>query len=201
VSRAPDHPDRLDWPRPGLSARSTRVCIAACEALLADYDDEGRLVPGNAALCERTVASFDMSVGRGSTDLRRGFGVLSLALELLPLFIIGAFSRMSRLSIERRVAYFEALEASRIGLLSMLFVAFKLPLCIPAFEEGEELLSTGFDRESTVSRRSLPTVREQPSSPPPEVQGAPSGRAATPAPPPTPTAKPERAQKPAGATP
>jgi hypothetical protein len=60
---------------------------------------------------------------------------------------------MSRLSLEKRLAYFEALEASRIGLISMLFVSFKVPLCIPAFEQEELLRTTGFDRPSTVARR------------------------------------------------
>jgi hypothetical protein len=65
---------------------------------------------------------------------------------------------MSRLPLGRRVAYLEALEGSRIGLLSMLLLAFKVPLCIPAFEEGEELLSTGFDRATTATRRRLPAL-------------------------------------------
>jgi hypothetical protein len=67
---------------------------------------------------------------------------------------------MSRLPLERRLAYLEALEASRIGWLSMLLVAVKVPLCIPAFEEGEELRSTGFDRESLSARRRLPVVAQ-----------------------------------------
>ena len=62
------------------------------------------------------------------------------------------------LSIDERVRYLEALEQSRIGLLSMLFVAFKVPLSLTAFEEGEELRMTGFNRESTVARRRLPML-------------------------------------------
>jgi hypothetical protein len=65
---------------------------------------------------------------------------------------------MSRLPLERRVAYLEALESSRVGLLAMLLVAFKVPLSIPAFEEGDELASTGFDRPTTASRRRLPVA-------------------------------------------
>ena len=145
--------DRLDWPRRGLSRRSRRVCIAATEALLSDEDDAGVIVPASQAVCERAVGAFDHAVGRSSGDLRRGFAVLTLLLEILPPVLIGSFSRMSRLPIARRVAYLEALETSSIGLFAMLFVAFKVPLCIPAFEEGDELASTGFDRPSTVSRR------------------------------------------------
>ena len=149
--------DRLDWPRLGLSARSRRVCLAEASALLSDEDAAGRIVPAGAELCERTVGALDHAIGRSSGDVRRGFAVLTFLLEILPWVLLGTFSRMSRLSIERRVAYFEALETSPNGLCSMLFVAFKVPLCITAFEEGDELASTGFDRPSTASRRRLLT--------------------------------------------
>ena len=159
ASAIPFDPDRLDPKLPGLSARSVNTCLAAAEALLADVDDAGNIVPAPRELCERAVIAFDRSIGRGSKDLRRGFAVLTLALEIAPLLVIGAFSRMSRLPIDRRVAYLEALETSRIGLLSMLFVAFKVPLCIPAFEDGAELALTGFDRPTTVARRKLPAIQ------------------------------------------
>jgi hypothetical protein len=134
------------------------VAWAAAETLLCDEDERGELVAPRPEVCDRAVAALDHSVGRSSADLRRGFSVLAFLLEWLPLFVIGAPGRMSRLPLERRLAYLEALESSRIGLLSMLLVAFKVPLCIPAFEEGEELRMTGFDRESTTSRRRLPVA-------------------------------------------
>ena len=146
---------RLDWKRPGLSAWQRRVMVAVTEALLADEDPAGTLLPGDAAACARAAAWMDDSLGRSSGDLRRGFVVLSLAMEWLPLFLLGVPSRMSRLPLARRITYLEALEASRFGLLSMLLVAFKVPLAIPAFEEGDELASTGFDRPTLASRRLL----------------------------------------------
>jgi hypothetical protein len=135
--------------------------LAATEALLCDEDDSGVLLAPPAAISERAVDEFDHAVGRGSTDLRRGYAVLSFVLEWLPLLLIGTPSRMSRLSLAKRVQYLEALEASSVGLLVMLYVAFKVPLCIPAFEQGDELASTGFDRPHTTSRRRLPTARAQ----------------------------------------
>jgi hypothetical protein len=149
-----DHP--LDWKRRGLRPGQRRVVYAVAEALLADEGPDGELVPGPAGACERAVAGLDDSLGRSSSDLRRGFSVLCVAMEWLPLFIIGAPSRTSRLPLERRIQYLEALESHRIGLLIMLLVAFKVPLCITAFEEGDELALTGFDRPSTTSRRRLP---------------------------------------------
>jgi hypothetical protein len=144
---------RLDWGRPGLSPGAKRVVRAAIEAILADEDEHGALIPGDADACARSVDWLDDSLGRSSADLRRGFGALILVLEWLPLLVVGAPSRMSRLPLPRRIAYLEGLEQSRIGWLSMLLVAFKVPLSISAFEEGEALGSTGFDRPSTVSRR------------------------------------------------
>jgi hypothetical protein len=141
--------------RKGLSARSQRILFATAEALLCDEDESGALLKPPAEACARAVAALSEAVASSSQDLRRGFGALTFALDILPLFVIGTPARMSRLPLDRRVAYLEALETSRIGLLSMLMVAVKIPLLIPAFEEGPELLMTGFDRPSLGSRRVL----------------------------------------------
>jgi hypothetical protein len=146
----------LDWKRSGLGAWQRRVASAALEAILADEDEHGRLVPASPDACSRGVDWLDAALGAGSGDLRRGFVAITILLEWLPLVVIGAPGRMSRLPLERRIAYLTALESSRLGVFSMLLVAFKVPLCIPAFEEGEELRSTGFDRPSTSARRRLP---------------------------------------------
>lgn len=151
--------DRLDRPGRGLSPWARRVAWSAAEAMLCDEDERGELAPPGVEVCERAVAALDLSLGQASPETRRGFALLAACLELLPLFVIGAFGRMSRLSLGRRLAYLEALESSRSGLLAMLLVAFKVPLCIPAFEEGAELTLTGLDRESTAARRRLPGLR------------------------------------------
>lgn len=153
--------DRLDWRRRGLSPRSRRVMLAIAEAMLAD-DEAGELAPGSAEACARGVERLDLAVGASSADLRRGFGVLTFVVQLLPVFLIGVFARMTSLSLERRIAYLEALESSRVGLLAMLFVALKVPLCIPAFEDPVLLASTGFDRPSTTSRRRLAVAPRAP---------------------------------------
>ncbi|MGK4006363.1 hypothetical protein WMF31_27340 [Sorangium sp. So ce1036] len=151
--------ERLDRPGRGLAPWARRVAWAAAEAMLCDEDERGELVAPGADVCERAVTALDRSLGQGSPELRRGFSLLAACLELLPLFVIGALGRMSRLPLARRLAYLEALESSRVGLLAVLLLAFKVPLCIPAFEEGEELAMTGLDRESTVARRRLPGLR------------------------------------------
>ncbi|MDI1448821.1 hypothetical protein [Polyangium sp. 6x1] len=153
--------DRLDWPAQGLSPRARRVVFAYAEAMYADEDEQGAIVPASPAICERATSWLDHSVGRASGDLRRGFAVLTWLLEMMPLFVIGAFSRMSRLPIARRVGYLEALERSRFGLFAILLVAFKVPTSVAVFEEGEELASTGFDRPSTTARRQLRIAKER----------------------------------------
>ena len=158
---------RLDWGGSGLSPRARRVAHAVAEAILSDEDADGALLPGSPAACARGVAWLDDSLGRSSPDLRRGFAVISFLIDWLPVFVIGAPGRMSLLPLERRVAYLEALETSRLGWLPMLLVAFKVPLSLAAFEEGEELASTGYDRPSTVARRVLPTLPTLPTLPRP----------------------------------
>jgi hypothetical protein len=154
--RPPPAEDRLDWAGNGFSARSRRVVQAFAEALLADEDEEGNLVPPRPALCARALAELDHAVGRSSSDLRRGFGVLTFVLEWLPLFILGEFSRMSTLPLDKRIAYLEALETSKVGWFPLLVVAIKVPLTIPAFEQEELLRETGFDRPDTAAKRVLP---------------------------------------------
>jgi hypothetical protein len=148
-----DDVDRLDWDVRGMKPWSRAIALAAAEAILCDADDAGDLVPARAGFPERGVDALDHSLGRASLDVRRGFMALSLALEWLPLFVVGRASRMSRLPLADRLAYLEALESSRVGLLSMLLVAFKVPICIPAFEDPPELFETGFDRPDTTARR------------------------------------------------
>jgi hypothetical protein len=169
TSSEPDDGSRLDWKRPGLAPWQRRVTEAVMEAVLADEDDRGTLVPGSPAACARATAWMDDSLGRSSNDLRRGFVLLSFLMEWLPLVILFTPTRMTRLPLDRRVAYLEALESSRVGLLAMLLVAFKVPLSIPAFEEGDELAETGFDRPTTASRRRLPVAAPSAS---PELEAA-----------------------------
>ena len=168
LSASPDNGPRsrdpLDWEAHGLSPRARRIVHAYAEAMFADGDDAGTIIPATPEVCARATTWLDHASGRASSDLRRGLNVLAWLLELLPLFVIGAFSRMSRLPVARRVAYLEALEKSRLGLLAMLLLAFKIPLGIVVFEEGEELTSTGFDRPSTTTRRRLPVVSRESSS-------------------------------------
>lgn len=148
-----------DWGRRAFSPASCVVVRALVEALFSDEDPDHGLAPARPELAERVVDEFDLFVGAGSTYLRRGFVLLVFAIEWLPFFAIGAFSRASRLPLARRMAYLQALEHSKIGLLTMLFVGLKLPLTMLAFETGQELRMTGFDRPSLGSRRALHVLR------------------------------------------
>lgn len=144
----------------GLSPRAERVARAAIEAVLTDEDAAGNLVPPPRATCDRAVDWLTSSAAFASGDLRRGLSFLTFLLQLLPIVIIGVPSRMTSLSLADRIRYLEALETHRIGLFAMLAIAFKVPMSIAAFEEGAELRSTGFDRPSTTSRRSLLVAAE-----------------------------------------
>jgi hypothetical protein len=149
-----------DWGRRAFSPKRRRSIGAIIEALLSDADEQGQPIPPQDGLTERVVDEFDLLIGAGSGDLSRGFRVLSWLIEWLPLFIIGAFSRASRLPLARRVHYLDRLEHCKIALLAMLLVAFKLPITMIAYEMGPELRLTGFDRPTiSTPRPTLPVLK------------------------------------------
>jgi hypothetical protein len=154
-----DAADR-DWGRRGLSRHAVAVARSVVEALLSDEDPARGLVPPRAELVSRVVDEFDLLLGAGSPDIHRGFWLILFLVEWLPLFVIGAFSRTTRLPLARRVAYFEALEHTRIGLFAALVVGLKIPLSMIAYEVDPELRLSGFDRPTISSRRTLPIVRK-----------------------------------------
>jgi hypothetical protein len=151
-------PHGSDWGKRSLPAFCRPIARAVAEAFLCDDDGTGRLVPPSDAVLDHCVDTLDRWLGHGSTDLSRGFVALCLAMETLPLAIIGKPTRCTRLSLADRVHYLEALEGHRSGLFAMLAVAFKVPLCVPVFEQGDGLLETGFDRPTLSDRRKLPTA-------------------------------------------
>ena len=142
------------WGRRALSASGRRTISALAEALFST-EEGARLVPPRSELVVRVTDEIDLLIGAGSPDLRRGFGFLTWLVEWMPLLIVGAFSRASRLPRARRLDFLHRLEHAKIGLLATLLVAFKLPLTMIGYEIAPELRVTGFDRETTATRRSL----------------------------------------------
>lgn len=118
---------------------------------MADRDGRGRLVPPAADECARVVESFDRAIGATSVNLRGGVAALLALVELLPPLVVRRMRRMSKLPLAERIAYLQALEDSPIGVLTVVLVGLKIPMAIYAFEEGEALRMTGFDRSSTAS--------------------------------------------------
>jgi hypothetical protein len=145
--------DSRDWGRRFMSTARRRTVVALAEALFSTEDDTRGLVPASHELCERVADEFDLLIGAGSGDLRRMYRIFTWLIEWLPLFFLGTLARASRLPIARRLAYLDRLEHASIGLLAALFVAFKLPLTIIAFEQAPELQVTGFDRETLATPR------------------------------------------------
>jgi hypothetical protein len=151
-----------EWGRPGLSRRERRIAGAAIEALLCDTRD-GVLHAPAPSWRDRVVGCFDRSLGACSTQERFVMRLLLWLLELLPPLVVGRLSRMSRLSLPVRVAYYDALERHARWPLALLAAATKIPMLIGAFEEGDALRWTGFDRPSISTRRALaraPTARD-----------------------------------------
>ena len=141
-----------DWGRRAFSPGRRRAIAALAEAMFSNETAEG-IVPAPSALCERVANEFDLMVGAGSGDLRRGFVLVTFLMEWLPFFVLGEFSRASRLPLARRLAYLHQLENAKPALLAALFVGFKLPMTLLAYELGDELASTGFDRPTISAPR------------------------------------------------
>lgn len=154
------HPS--DWGRRALPAFCRPIARAVAEALLADEDERGTLVAPSDAALDHCVDTLDTWLGHASPELAKGFVALSLAMEALPLAVIGKPARCTRLALADRVHYLEALEGHRSGLFAMLAVAFKVPLCVPIFEQADGLAETGFDRPTLAHRRKLDVVASEP---------------------------------------
>lgn len=149
-------PDDRDPEVPRWPAGRERRARAVIEALLAEPGEGGALRPPPADECDRIARAFALWVASGSPNVLSGFRLFLFVLEILPPFVTGRWARMTRLPLAERVAYLEAVEHARFGLLASLLVAVKLPIGALAYEEGEALRLTGFDREGIAVRR-LPT--------------------------------------------
>lgn len=150
------HP--LDWRRSGLPSFARRICRSVAEAILCDENERGELVPPDDDMLDRAVRRLDLWLGTGSVQLATAFLALCVGIETLPLVVVRTPRRMTKLPLRDRIHYLEKLEESENGMLSMLLVAFKVPLATVAFEEGELLHSTGFNREDLIVRRKLELV-------------------------------------------
>jgi hypothetical protein len=145
---------KRDLGRRAFSPTTLRTVAAVSEALLADERGEGLVAP-QAELVGRIADEFDLWIGAGSPDLRRGYRALIWLIEWLPLFILGVFARASRLSLARRLAYLERLERAPFALFAPLVAAFKVPVTMLGYELDPELRLTGFDRTTVSTPRTL----------------------------------------------
>jgi hypothetical protein len=172
--------DSRDWGRRVFSAARRRTIFALVEALFSSEDTEGKLAPARPELAERITDEFDLLIGAGSVDLRRGYLVLAWLIDWAPVFFIGVLSRASRLPLARRLEYLDRLEHAKIALVATLLVAFKIPLTILAFEQSPELGLTGFDRDTLATRRLVARKSDeaQPASPARSTHPAPRAQSA-----------------------
>jgi len=146
--------------RRGLTPGNLRIVRAFCEAFLSDLNDRGRPTMPPLPLVDRVVNDLDEWLGAGSSDLQRGYNLLCRVMNLLPFPILGVTCRMTELTLVERIAYLDDLERSRLGFFAMLVVAMKLPIGTLAYETGQELSMTGFDRESLATPRGAAPISQ-----------------------------------------
>lgn len=151
-------PSAPPWGRRGLDAATRRIVRSALEAILCDARD-GAIVAPDPDWVERVVDDYDLSVGNAGGQVRLGLRALWRALEWMP--VSGKLGRMSALPLRERVAYLEAVEHHPNAAVTMIFIALKVPSTLSAFERGEPLRETGFDRPTASARRRLPLDRDR----------------------------------------
>ncbi|MBI5536786.1 MAG: hypothetical protein HY898_28960 [Deltaproteobacteria bacterium] len=146
--------------RRGLRPAQRRIVRAIAQALLSDADERGLPIPPDDLWLDEVVDDFDKMIGAGSPDIRRGFFALTMLMERMPVVMMGSVRGASKLSLADRIVLLEALENSRMGLLATLMVAFKIPITMIAYDQGEALAMTGFDRPTLASLRGKAPIRK-----------------------------------------
>ena len=146
-------PSAADWGRSGLTGRARAVARAAAEAVLAKAGRGDELVAPASGWVDRIVDDYDHTLGQASRPIRMGVNALLVGFDVLPVAVAGGLSPLRRRSLTDRLQFLERVENHRLGALTMAWIAIKVPLLMSAFEEGEPLAETGFDRPSTTSRR------------------------------------------------
>jgi len=139
--------------RRGLDRESRFIARAFCEALLSDEDERGRVLAPPAAVVDRVIDEYDLLVGAGSLTLRSGMKGLARVINRLPTLVLGVLAPMTELTLSERVVFLEALENSRVGLMATAVIAFKMPLSMLAYEQGEGLELMGFERPTIPTPR------------------------------------------------
>lgn len=163
-------PSAPEWGRRTLSQRERNIVSSAVEAILADHDAAATLVAPDEQLVQQVVDSYDLAVGNCSLQLRIAIPGLLRALNWLPAVVLKKDSgplgwlrkprSMTSLPLAQRVHYLDSLERHEWAPFTMLLIASKIPMVVPAFENGEMLHMTGYDRPTTFARRKLTLLKE-----------------------------------------
>jgi len=99
------------------------------------------------------VDDCDDMVAHASDQLRHTLRLSLVLLELLPLFVIGRFARMTSLPLEERERFLATLESSRLPYVALLVVGLKSILSLVYFEHPYALAMMGYDGRHDVHLR------------------------------------------------
>jgi hypothetical protein len=134
-------PRTRDFARTAFGPFTRRILRALGEALFVDPDRED--APPDRF--DWMVEDCDDMIAHASDQLRYALCFSLVVLELLPLFAIGRFARMSSLPLEERERYLARLESSRLPYVALLLVGLKSVLSFVYFEHPYEMAKMGYD--------------------------------------------------------
>jgi hypothetical protein len=137
-------PPPRDFARTTLRPRHRPLVRALAEAMFAHEDGP------SAARLDAFVAEVDAFVSFASRTLRFGLVVMLELVRIAPMLLFYRFATFTRLTRDERARVLERMERSRLVVLTLVFAALKVILCLLFFEQPEELAATGY---SPVRRR------------------------------------------------
>jgi hypothetical protein len=135
-------PGTRDWTRRTFGPGARVVLRSFGEAFFVDPQTPDA---GSGERLDWLVADVDDFVSHATTQLRTLFRIALVVLEIAPLFVIGRWSRASRLPLAERAAYLGRLERSKVAQLAALVVLWKTLLTIVWFEHPESAPAIGHD--------------------------------------------------------
>ena len=164
-------PRTKDFTRRAFSDGHRVVLRALAEALFSEDAD----VP--AARLDSFVVDVDGFVSPASRTLRFGLVMMLRFIQLSPMLLFFSFSRFENLDVARRVELLGRIDRSRVGLVSLVLVAYRTIMTMVFYEDPHELALLGYPGDARKVLLRLGTKR--PSAAASDAPGAPMSKIAS----------------------
>ena len=143
-----------------LSAREQEIAEAVCEALLSDRDDVGGYLPPTASTVTDATVQLDRFLTATTTRTRLAFRGILHVIQVSPTALLHTTQRFTALTLRERIDALTRAEHSQTGWLAIALMGLKVPLTMAAYEQGNNLALTGFERHEITTPRGTSKIPE-----------------------------------------